>query len=190
MVNVKNNARFLATDRRIEAAAVMLLDNGTDRPLSVADICRKANINRSTFYEHFTDLDDMFAAMQEYLNDELTEAFRQAGLHEPLSEGSLRIYLTHIRQHRYFYRVTLKHSRRLPLDLGGETLWDQRIRPAGADIGINDDAELAYFKDALIASIAAVLQRWIERDCEESVERITLIMFNAIPRIIASPTRA
>lgn len=54
MVNVKNNARFLATDRRIEAAALRLMDRADGPQVSITAICRAANINRSTFYEHFT----------------------------------------------------------------------------------------------------------------------------------------
>ncbi|NMM94391.1 TetR/AcrR family transcriptional regulator [Bifidobacterium oedipodis] len=186
MVNVKNNARFLATDQRIEVAALALMDDSdAARSISVAAVCRKAGINRSTFYEHFIDLDDMFAAMQEYLNAELAEQFQRADMHEPLSENSLRIYLSHIRQHRYFYRITLKHSHRLPLDLGGEELWKQRIRPAGERIGITSDNELVYFRDALLSSFSAVLQRWIANDCADDIERITLIVANIIPLGIA-----
>ena len=108
MVNVKNNARFLATDRHIEAAALRLMDRADGPQVSITAICKEAGINRSTFYEHFTGIEDMVDAMQEYLFADLRETFfdkrsdhsSYAPEETPLSQESFRIFLEHIREHK------------------------------------------------------------------------------------------
>ena len=196
MVNVKNNARFLATDQRIEAAALQLMDRADGPQVNIAAICREAGINRSTFYEHFNGIDDMIDAMQEYLFGELRETFisRRTG-HDPhdpgempLSNTSVRIFLEHIREHRYFYRISLKQGRNLPFDVGDADaeLWKQIILPRCTEIGITEPEDMEYFRISLISGLSAILCRWVSHGCEESIESITTIIVNSVP-VVFSP---
>lgn len=199
MVNVKNNARFLATDRHIEAAALRLMDRADGPQVSITAICEEAGINRSTFYEHFTSIEDMVDAMQEYLFADLRETFfnkrsdhsSYAPEETPLSQESFRIFLEHIREHRYFYRIALKIGRTLPLafDAANRELYDKILIPHCAKIGFTDDNELEYFRIGLYSGISAILGRWVERDCAEDLDTITDIVVNSVPAIF-SPTFA
>lgn len=199
MVNMKNNARFLATDRHIEAAALRLMDRADGPQVSITAICKEAGINRSTFYEHFTGIEDMVDAMQEYLFADLRETFfdkrsdhsSYAPEETPLSQESFRIFLEHIREHRYFYRIALKIGRTFPfaLDNASRELYEQVLLPRCAEIGITDTDELEYFRLSLLSGISAILGRWVERDCAEDLDMITDIVVNSVPAIF-SPTFA
>lgn len=198
MVNIAGNARFLETDRRIEVAALTLMDTKkhASTPLSIAAICREAGINRSTFYEHFGSIDDVIAVMQEHLFAELSEHFRQGNRAEdtnehspaeiPLSLASFELFLRHIKEHRYFYGIALRSGHGLPVHYGSKELWERRIRPVCASIGIDDEDDMKYFLDCTTASVSAILRRWIDRDCRDSVEKVALIAANAVPAILAT----
>lgn len=199
MVNIAGNARFMETDRRIEIAAITLMDtkNHKPAPLSIAAICRKAGINRSTFYEHFDSIDDIIAVMQEHLLAELVENFKTSQDNQsapaeispaeiPLSRASFELFLRHIREHRYFYGIALHSGHGLPVHYGSQELWERRIRPVCASIGIDDEDDMKYFLDCTTASVSAILRRWIDRDCRDSVEKVALIAANAVPAILAT----
>lgn len=199
MVNIAGNARFLETDRRIEIAAITLMDTKkrASTPLSIAAICREAGINRSTFYEHFDSIDDVIAVMQEHLLAELVENFKTSQDNQqapaesspaeiPLSRASFELFLRHIREHRYFYGIALHSGHGLPVHYGSQELWEQRIRPVCASIGIDDEDDMKYFLDCTTASVSAILRRWIDRDCRDSVEKVALIAANAVPAILAT----
>ena len=50
------NKRRLETMERIEQALAELLQTCSMKEISVTDICRRANINRSTFYANYDDV--------------------------------------------------------------------------------------------------------------------------------------
>ena len=55
-MNTKNNQRHQNTIAVIEAAFVSLLNEKELKDISVSELCEKAEISRSTFYENYTDV--------------------------------------------------------------------------------------------------------------------------------------
>lgn len=71
-MNTKNNQRAQATRSVIKAAILRLLEEGESlSTISVAKLCREAEIHRSTFYAHYAFPDDVF---QEIEQDVLSQA--------------------------------------------------------------------------------------------------------------------
>ena len=71
-MNTKNNQRAKATRGVIKAAILRLLEEGESlSTVSVAKLCRQAEIHRSTFYAHYASPDDVF---QEIEQDVLSQA--------------------------------------------------------------------------------------------------------------------
>lgn len=78
--------------------------------VSVADVCREANIPRSTFYRRYPNLQAMFAALFEECVSEL-----QAGGHPWISGESKRIapsleafYLAFLRHANFWFRLRIE----------------------------------------------------------------------------------
>ena len=87
-----------------------LLVSKSLRDVSVADVCREANIPRSTFYRRYSNLDAMFAVLFEECVSEL-----QAGGQPWLSGESRRFapsleafYLAFFRHANFWYRLRLE----------------------------------------------------------------------------------
>lgn len=55
-MNTKNNQRHQNTIAAIEAAFVSLLKEKELKDISVSELCEKAEISRSTFYENYADV--------------------------------------------------------------------------------------------------------------------------------------
>ena len=58
-MNVKNNKRKKNSIKRIENAFMTLLQVKDVNEITVAEICKKAELNRSTFYANFFDIYDL-----------------------------------------------------------------------------------------------------------------------------------
>jgi len=55
-MNVKNNKRHQETINNINKAFITLLQDKQLSEITVSDICKVADINRSTFYEKYDDV--------------------------------------------------------------------------------------------------------------------------------------
>ena len=58
-MNIKNNKRKQASIQRIEQAFIELLKEKELNQIFVTDICKLANVNRTTFYANYLDIYDL-----------------------------------------------------------------------------------------------------------------------------------
>ena len=64
-MNSKNNKRSMETMQKIEDAFVTLLQGRSLHEISVVDICDLAQVDRSTFYAHYSDVEALANAFAE-----------------------------------------------------------------------------------------------------------------------------
>ena len=77
--------RGIETQRMLSDVLMQLLGETNYNKISVKDITVRAGIDRSTFYLHFKDKDDLFLAAQKRLVEELLEARNNSELPYPLA---------------------------------------------------------------------------------------------------------
>ena len=64
-MNTPNNKRRKESQERIEKVFVELIQKKEINKISVTDICKKAKVNRSTFYANYIDIYDMADKIKE-----------------------------------------------------------------------------------------------------------------------------
>ncbi|MDE7186722.1 MAG: TetR/AcrR family transcriptional regulator, partial [Lachnospiraceae bacterium] len=62
-MNTKNNQRYKDTEALIQNTLLKLAHTTDIRQVTVSSICSMANINRSTFYAHYLDINDLVDQM-------------------------------------------------------------------------------------------------------------------------------
>lgn len=67
MPGVKGNRRILYTKNIIKESLIELLETKEIHQVTVTDICKKADINRGTFYSHYKDAFDLLQSMEDEL---------------------------------------------------------------------------------------------------------------------------
>lgn len=72
--------------KKIQTAVVELLKDHELHNLKVTTICKKAQINRSSFYDNYTDIYDLIDKLREYLVSEYVR------IQEDMEEPSFQIY--------------------------------------------------------------------------------------------------
>lgn len=99
-MNTKNNQRHQDTIAAIEEAFVSLLNEKELKDISVSELCEKAGINRSTFYDNYTDI---FALANAY-----AERIEKSVAEQPHTDGEFAWIFEHIRANADVFTVYFK----------------------------------------------------------------------------------
>ena len=160
-MNTKNNQRFKDTEIRMQSVMLELMKHMEFEKITVKKICEKAQVNRSTFYAHFTDIYDMLDKMEQTLREELLLSYQNGNKESYVfSEHSFLLFLEHIKKHKYFYKVNLQTRKSFPLKQGYEKLWDI-IEPRCKEVGIFEKEDILYYLINFQAGFTMTLKhRW------------------------------
>ncbi len=165
-MNTSNNRRRQASRGKMERVFIELLQSREISDIRVADICKRAQLNRSTFYANYADIYELADTIRDKLEGEVSELFGG----DIVNNGGVD-YLSlfrHIRDNQLFYKTYFKlgYDHRHSIDLG---LLDRehRLFPAG---------HLAYHVEFHKAGLNAVIKRWLDTGCKESPETIAEII--------------
>ena len=99
-MNTKNNQRHQDTIAAIEEAFVSLLNEKELKDISVSELCEKAGINRSTFYDNYTDI---FALANAY-----AERIEKSVAEQPHTDGEFAWIFEHIRANADVFTIYFK----------------------------------------------------------------------------------
>lgn len=184
-LNTKNNQRFKDTEIRMQSVMLDLMKYTEFKKITVKKICEKAKVNRSTFYAHFTDIYDMLDKMEQELRKQLLENYGESSKNIIFSEQSFKLFLEHIKKHKYFYKVNLQTRKSFPLKQGYDKLW-QIIEPRCKKAGITNKDEMLYYFIGFQASFTMILKHWVDTDCALDEVEVARIIKNCIPNILSA----
>ena len=74
----KNESKYFNTARKMDEALIALLSEKDFEFITVKDICKMAEVNRSTFYLHYETIQDLHSETMEYLNDKFLSYFDES----------------------------------------------------------------------------------------------------------------
>lgn len=162
-MNTKNNKRKRESVERIEKVFVELLQTKELKEIRVSEICKRAGLNRTTFYANYTDVyeladtirDKLEGAVSDLYSDELRQGFN--------SNNYLKLF-RHIQENQIFYQTYFK--------LG----YDNQYKIIAYDTDLAQahfqnqciEYHMAFFK----AGITQIIKLWLENGCKESPEEM------------------
>ncbi|WP_245856110.1 TetR/AcrR family transcriptional regulator [Paenibacillus rigui] len=161
--------RIFRTRTMIFQAFLVILQKKPYHEISIVDIAEQADINRSTFYAHFIDKEDLLQKMIADKLDLLAERIR-IGVEPSHSTPSFNdpdlIFLAlfeHVFEHDYFYQVML------PKDAAGDfrNQFNGLIREAFfarlSKLGIEQKLQvpLDILLDYISCSTIGIMEKWL-----------------------------
>ena len=181
-MNVKNNQRFQETDEKIQNCFLNLLNQKPISRITIREICDQVGINRSSFYAHYEDIYALLNGISKEIGRQLIIQLGEIEYDPsfPISKVHLRITLEHIKEHSTFYKGWLG-------DIGAEksethfrTLLENIFKPWLYQHGVTSDHRIEYHFAFFKAGFMAVVNQWLQYDCEESPEEMAAIILNSI----------
>lgn len=184
-MNTKNNERFLETECKIEENFIKLIKNNDIKEITVRNLCKKANINPSTFYAHYKDIYDLLDKLERNMNKRLMAQYNLSDINENLftTEKFFIPFLEFISKNKVFYKACLQKRKNFPIEEGAKELFNLVIKPNCLKKGITSEDEMMYYFVFFQAGITMVLKRWVDNDLKESPKEICQYILNCLPNI-------
>lgn len=174
-MNTRGNQRTVQTENRIKGVFLDLLKEKDISRISVSEICRKAQIHRTTFYVHYKDVADLMEKLIQEMYEQIMGFFVQEG--EPLKRDGFLHLFEMIRKNRAFFSVYLSAAGSLSLgyDYMPEEL-RSRVDKVLSEMGFESQEELLYHQTFFCEGLSAVIRRWIRKGCADSPEEMCRII--------------
>jgi len=166
-MNTPNNKRRKESRNRIETAFIHLLQRQELYEIRVTDICKAAEVNRTTFYANYVDIYDLAEAVQKRLEEEVLALYSEEWAQGSGSHDFLKLF-RHIRENPLFYKTYFKLNTGENFRFIGYSTQDAATRFQNRHI----DYHIAFFGNGL----NAVIKKWLQNDCRESPEEIVSII--------------
>lgn len=177
-MNKTNNLRFKLTQTKIQEAFIELLETKQLRQITVQELCKKAKINRSTFYAHFLDIYDLMDKTEGEMSHKLLSLYEGTGADKTnfFSPEYITIFLKFIYQHKNYYRDFVHSHNIYPIKTGFNPLWHDVMRPYYQKLGIESENEMMYHLICFQAGLTAALKHWLDQGCKEEPEKLAKIL--------------
>lgn len=162
-MNTPNNRRKKDSMERIEKVFIELLQTKSLNEITVSDICKRAGLNRTTFYANYTDIygladairDKLEVAVSDLYRDEITQGFN--------SNNYLKLF-RHIKENQIFYQTYFK--------LG----YDNKYKIISYDTDLAkkhfQNQFIGYHMEFFKAGITQIIKLWLKNNCKESPEEL------------------
>ena len=149
----KTDLRIIKTRNGLYDALILLLKEKTFEEIKVSDICKKALINRSTFYAHFQDKYELFASLiddlKQSLNYELKNINKDLTVKEYYIE-LIRVFLDHIEGKEEIYNsIIINNKNSIIMDMIYDTI-NEDISKKLDDLDIPTDIASSYYLGGVV----------------------------------------
>ena len=164
-MNTKNNKRRRESVERIEKTFITLLQEKELQEITVADLCKSAELNRSTFYANYLDLYDLAEKLKEKLEKDFSNLF--LGYDHSMHTGALTMF-EHIKENQLFYKTYFK------LCYNSE----QRVLIYDTERARQDfdNKHIAYHIEFFRSGLNAIIKMWLDGGCRETPEEMAEII--------------
>ncbi len=165
-MNIKNNKRRQASKEAIEKAFIELLQTREISDVTVSDICKKTELNRSTFYANYIDIYDLADKIREKLEKEVNELYDNNSINS-IGLDYLKLFY-HIKENQLFYKTYFK--------LGYDSTHTVDLSILPKDSISFPEEHVSYHIEFHKAGLNAVIKKWLAEGCKESPETMRSII--------------
>lgn len=166
-MNTKNNKKRRESQHKIESIFIELLQEKEVQQITVIEICKKAHLNRTTFYSNYLDIYDLVDKIGTNLIQDLHDLYSDEEQSHYNSHDFLKLFY-HIKENQLFYKTYFK----LGLDLKFEpAIYDKKLAKE-----LYDDKHIDYHIQYSRAGITAIIKHWLNNGCDISPEELFEIL--------------
>lgn len=166
-MNTKNNKRRRESIEKIEKVFVELIQTKEISEVRVSDICKRAELNRTTFYSNYIDIYDLADKIREKLESEVAKLFSFEREHNYNSNNYLKLF-EHIKNNQLFYKTYFK--------LGYSNQHKAYLYDIHQAKNYFNDKHIDYHIEFFKAGFNAIVNMWLKNGCKESPEEMLEII--------------
>lgn len=180
----KNESKYFNTAKKMNDALIALLKTKEYEYITIKEICHIANVNRSTFYLHYSNMNDLLEETIESLNLSFNSHFKSKENESTIiskeniedllliNDDHLIPYLNFIKENKNIYKVLKTY----PQLFNANKTYDQMFRklfvPIMNRFGI-DEKWHKYLMDFYISGLTSIVFDWVYDDCKIPVQEVS-----------------
>lgn len=165
-MNTPNNKRRKDSQKKIVETFLEMMKTSELENISVTELCKRAGVNRTTFYACYEDVYDLAHKVVDYLLEQVDELYREEHENQFNSENWMKL-LQHIYDHQLIYSICLK------LGVGDLPIREYDTRYAAKYF---DNKYMKYHIEFFRAGFNRILRIWLDGGCQETPEEINYIL--------------
>lgn len=168
---VFNNARTIQTKFMLKKALFELLSERNVNEINVKSLCNKAEINRSTFYLHYKDIEELLKTIKQEEVNKFYEFTSSISNNKSMEEVTIS-YFSYIKNNDYIFRILLN---------GQHPDFEKQFLNALLKIDYQDKD--IYERIFSISGHLAITKYWIENDYKDSIKDMARKVININSRL-------
>ena len=185
MVKASNDRRAIRTKKMIRRALSQLIEEKGFSDITITDITTRADINRGTFYLHYTDKYDLLEKIENELIQELFSNCETISDMDILNRDYANRPMPFMVKIFEYLRENATLMKAI-LGPNGDPVFQRKLKVL-IQIGLFKNKVLnkenmlvpeSYFTAYVLSAHLGVIQKWLESDMEKSPEDMALILAN------------
>ncbi len=173
-------------------ALIELLNEKEYEYISINEICKKAGVNRSTFYLHYNNIEDLLFESIQNINKNFLSYFNSCKsefinkIKEAENKDLIFIkpeyilpYLNYIKDNILVYQISVKYPIKMKSVEKYNLLNKEILFPIYKKFNIKEKQN-GYISAYYINGISAIVQEWIKNGCIDDVNDICNIIIKCV----------
>ena len=181
----KNESKYFNTAKKMNDALLFLLEKKQFEYITIKDVCQKANVNRSTFYLHYDNLNDLLDETISQSNKDFFNAFSSIEMKDItksnpdelnfINDRYLLPYLNFVKEHKRLYKEAKNNSSLFKADLMQKEVYEKMVDRILDKFAIEEKYK-KYVFDFFLSGIQSVISNWLKSDCDLDVQIVADII--------------
>lgn len=173
-MNIYFNQRYQSTEEKIQKALFSLLRIRKYNDISIKEICYEAGINRSSFYAHYEDINDLMIKTEQKLSQEIVKIFN------PSQEWNTKVFVNlfeFLLKNKDFYKSYLGTNEQTFMEKNDFVEFLNKLK-FHAKNPYTTQKEQMYHMAFFAGGLKALSKSWIMNGCKESPQEMADILKN------------
>ncbi len=185
----KHESKYFNTAQLMDEALLKLLEEKEYDYITISELCKKAGVNRSTFYLHYRGMDDLLKETLIYSNEKFNNYFKKLSLPDlrnAMKEKLIFIcpeylipYLNYIKNNKKLFLIAKSKPELFNVNISTNEAEKNVIFPILERFNVPKN-EMKFTAVFYMKGVEAVVLEWVKNDCKESIEYITNLIIKFV----------
>lgn len=187
----KSESKYFNTARRMNEALLSILEKKEFRYITIKEICDKAEVNRSTFYLHYENVNELLNETVEYKLNALNEKFNgqtitQSEIESCPQEELMFItpkylvpYLEFVKENKTIFTLAVSQPSVIKVNETFNERYTKYFVPIMKRFGL-DETVSRYKMSFYLNGMFAVIIDWIKNDCKDDIEFMAKLLCSCV----------
>lgn len=173
-MNIINNQRYQSTEEKIQKALFSLLKFRKYNDISIKEICYEAGINRSSFYAHYQDINDLMIKIEQNLSKNIKQIF---SLNNAWDNTVFENMFNFIYENKNFYLAYLTTNEQPFMERNDFIDYCKFSKRIGVKYNYSE-RETIYHMTFFAGGLKAICKNWLLNGCKETPQQMAKIIKN------------